>query len=363
MVCQTFNVDKIKQSLINLNCDVLDRGSYYHVKAKYREGDNPTALRVYKNSGVWKDFVEGSQYFPFEVLVSRILNTKDENVIKKYLSDDNISVTKNDYRKEIETKKIYDEKILKKLEKNYSFYNKKNISDNTLKIYKCGVGKENNFKNFFVFPIFNKFGKIHGFSGRNILYNPKNEKSLKWMHTKDVINFIYPYFLNDRFSDSTRENKEIYLIESIGDSLALSENRIYNHLVCFTTFINSKPLCFLSALNLEKIIFSFNNDSESSKNWGLINSVKNLIRASEVIPIEKLFIKQPEFGDFGDMQEQKASFSEWKNKKITQKENKEYILLLLTNKKFLSSLQLSKKNLETTKQKIRNIIDDPFISE
>lgn len=351
-------MDKIKQSLQNLDCDLIDRGNYYHVKAKYRDGDNPTALKVYKNSGVWKDFVEGTNYLPFELLVSKILGTKDKNVLKKYCNESHINFSSKSYKQEIETIKIYDPKILKNLDKDYTFYNKKNISNSTLEKYRCGVGSKNNFKNFMVFPVFNKFGKIHGFSGRNLRFNKDNPKSLKWMHTKDVVNFVYPCFLHEDFINSIIKTKTVYLIESIGDSLALSENRVYNHLVCFTTFINSKPLCFLASLNLERMVFSFNNDTESSKNWGLINSLKNIIRASEIFPIEKLFLKLPTKGDFGDMQQNGESITKWHNQDLDELENKQKILDLLTKRDIKDSLQIKKEDYSRIVNKIKERIFD-----
>ena len=361
-------MDKIKTILKNLECDLVERGDYYHVKAKYRGGDNPTAIRVYKNSGVWKDFVSGTQYLPFRALVSKILNTKDKNIIDKYCenlesNDASIDLSLDSYRKNIEINKIFDDSILDNLYKEYDFYLKRNISKKTLELYKGGVGKKNNFKNFFVFPIYNQFGKIHGFSGRNLRYNKDNKKSIKWMHTKDVVNFIYPAFLSDIFLKSIIEKRSVRLVESIGDSLALSENNIFNQAVCFTTYINSKLLCYLASLNLEKIIISFNNDCNSKVNSGLVKSIVNLVKASEIIPIEKIYIQLPTDGDFGDMQERREGFFNFKNTDNLGIENKKYILSLLRDKEIIRQSHLKTEEVKETISKIKYQINDPFITK
>ena len=49
------DADKIKQVLEDLGYKLIDRGKYWHANAAYRDGDNNTALQIWKNSGVWRD--------------------------------------------------------------------------------------------------------------------------------------------------------------------------------------------------------------------------------------------------------------------------------------------------------------------
>jgi hypothetical protein len=53
-----------------------DRGSYWQTSAIFRNGDNKTSIRIYKDTGVWSDFVEGQKPLPFELLLKK--NIKDE---------------------------------------------------------------------------------------------------------------------------------------------------------------------------------------------------------------------------------------------------------------------------------------------
>jgi hypothetical protein len=77
--------DKIKHILTNLGYKLSDFGNHWRTSALYRGGTNPTALQVYKDSGVWVDFVKNSSYLPLESLVSATLQTNDKNELNKVL--------------------------------------------------------------------------------------------------------------------------------------------------------------------------------------------------------------------------------------------------------------------------------------
>ena len=74
-----------KSILEELGFKLIDRGSFWHSNAAYRDGDNNSALQIYKNSGVWKDFVEDTDFLPFEVLLEKTLNTTDKLKIRAIL--------------------------------------------------------------------------------------------------------------------------------------------------------------------------------------------------------------------------------------------------------------------------------------
>ena len=49
--------DDIKDTLISLGYKLSDRGKYWQCAAAHRGGDNQTALQIYKDTGIWKDYV------------------------------------------------------------------------------------------------------------------------------------------------------------------------------------------------------------------------------------------------------------------------------------------------------------------
>ena len=78
-------VQKIKSVLEELGYKLSDSGSHWRTSALYRGGSNPTALKIYKDSGVWVDYVEESKFLPLKSLVSATLQTNDSEVIKRVL--------------------------------------------------------------------------------------------------------------------------------------------------------------------------------------------------------------------------------------------------------------------------------------
>ena len=79
------NVD-VKSVLEELGYKLVDCGDSWRTSAIYRGGDNPTAVKVYKNTGVWTDYVHTNKSMPLAALVQRTLNTKDPKLLNKYIS-------------------------------------------------------------------------------------------------------------------------------------------------------------------------------------------------------------------------------------------------------------------------------------
>ena len=80
----SMNSDEIKNSLEKLGYTLKDFGNHWRTKALYRGGDNPTAIKIYKNSGVWQDYVQGDSSLPLVKLAELTLQTKDPKIIKQY---------------------------------------------------------------------------------------------------------------------------------------------------------------------------------------------------------------------------------------------------------------------------------------
>ena len=85
---------KIYSSLVELGYELSDFGNHWRTKAIYRGGDNPTSVMIYKDTGVWKDFVANKGAMPFKKLVELTLNTTDYSVLFSY-----VYFEKEDYRR------------------------------------------------------------------------------------------------------------------------------------------------------------------------------------------------------------------------------------------------------------------------
>ena len=105
-----------KEVLENLGYRLKDHGSYWRTNAVYRSGDNSTALQIYKDTGVWKDYVEDSQFMPFEALLQKTLNTKDPNAVKHYLKDNGVNIGARIKQKHLlKEEKTFSTKVLSRL--------------------------------------------------------------------------------------------------------------------------------------------------------------------------------------------------------------------------------------------------------
>lgn len=307
------NSDDIKNTLEKLGYSLKDFGNHWRTKAIYRGGDNPTALQVYKNTGVWRDFVGGDgQSQPFRKLVELTLKTKDPKIIKQYISQTDHAEVKYIAKEKIEMDKIYPEDCLKRLFPNFSFYKKRNISEETQQLYKCGLASNGQMYQRIVFPIYNSDNQIIGFSGRKI--NDENNAP-KWKHIGTKTRWVYPAFVpREQTVDQIIEDKrEVILVESIGDSMALADEGYLNTLVTFGLDCSPALLNYLCSKSLDKIIIATNNDSEKQKNHGKISAMKNYMKLSQFFDFEQLSIQLPWANDFGEMRQKEMSFSEWYN--------------------------------------------------
>ena len=213
--------------------------------------------------------------------------------------------------------KVYDEKCLERLLPNYSFYQKKKISNEVQKLYKMGYATKDQMYQRLTFPIYNEHKQIIGFSGRHLYWEP-DSKFPKWKHLGRKDQWIYPYY-------SIRESQEFFggeinMVESIGDSMALTENKLFSHVVNFGLDCSSALLAFLMLKDPELITISTNNDSHKEKNTGKIAAIKNLMKLSTVFPVDMLRIKLPTLNDVSEMQEKDENIVEWhKSGEILQK--------------------------------------------
>lgn len=309
--------DKIKNVLLDLGYKLKDNGSYWQSSALYRNGDNPTALQIYKNSGAWKDYVKGTNFLSFKQLLILTLNTNDPKELEKYLSKDESFFLAGNFSKsneKLETENIFPNHAIDRLLPHYQFYNKKGICDQILKKLSSGYATSGPMNCRYVFPIFNHNYFIHGFSGRIMI---TKSSAPKWKHVGKKSNWIYPGYVKYKGDEVFNKSNEDYVIvvESIGDCLSLMQNGYDNVLVSFGLDMSSKLISFIISKQFKKVILSLNNDSSSNENRGQNACVKNFLKLLTFFDSKNIKICLPTQNDFGDMTS--LDFKTWEKKLIS----------------------------------------------
>ncbi len=312
--------EKIKSILEKLGYKLTDFGNHWRTNALYRGGKNSTALQVYKNSGVWVDYVENSKHLPLKSLVEATLQTNDESTIKEMLGGFDFDLPENSAEKlnikpKIDMEKIYPNSILEKLLPHYKFYNDRGVGDETLSFFKSGLATEGSMYQRFVFPIYNSNLEIHGFSGRDMIKTANNKERPKWKHVGKKSKWVYPYYVQDSFGkfpiqDAILESKEVILVESIGDLIRLHDRGFKNVICVFGTSVSSYLSFHLMSLLPQRIVLSLNNDSDKEKNRGQIGALKSYLKLLSLFDKKKIIIHPPKSCDFGEMKDEE--FSSWK---------------------------------------------------
>lgn len=295
--------------LLHLGYPIQDRGSYWQSPALYRNGDNPHALQIYKDTGVWKDYVIDSGFLPFKSLVCKTIG---DDKAKDLLSGIKIETpTKTESNASLSSVKFFSEKDIGHLLPHFDFYFKKGISTDCLQFLKSGLCTSGSMYQRFVFPIFDQHHRIIGLAGRDL---STSDSRPKWKHMGKKTSWCYPFYCRDKsnnlpIKDSILSSREVILVESIGDMLSLYCNGYKNVIVTFGLDISPSLISLLLGLNLNRVIIAFNNDSSKEFNPGLIGSVKSFLKLSYYFNIDKIIICLPTQNDFGDMN--KDDLNDW----------------------------------------------------
>ena len=320
--------DMYKQILEELGYKLVDCGNHWRTSAVYRDGDNSTAIQIYKDTGVWTDYVAESGHKPLKHLVQLTLKGQPDKLKKTLKSLDSEPDSLAEYKPTtlIEMEKVYDESILEKLFPNYNFYSRKKISEDTQNLFKVGLAGSGNMYRRMVFPIYNEHRQIIGFSGRKV----DDGNGAKWKHIGKKNNWIYPAYTpnkNETIDSIITEKKEVYLVESIGDAMALYDQGVKNVLVIFGLSVSSSIISYLSGKTLSKIIIAGNNDFNSEVNRGLIASVKNYLKLSSYFDLDALSIKTPPtgFNDLGEAYEAGSDLLTWSKKEAESAKQRKFI--------------------------------------
>ena len=336
--------EDFQQILESMGYELIDCGDHWRTQALYRNGDNKTAVKIYKNTGVWMDFVVDKGSKPFEALIKETLKSDDANLsafLSKFKTSNVPTYVKKD---KIEMEKIYSNDSLDNLFPNYSFYKKKLISEATQKKFKVGLAGVGKMYRRMVFPIYNNYHQIIGFSGRKV--DDDNDYP-KWKHLGRRNNWVYPAFNCDTgVNETIVEKQEVILVESIGDALALYEQNIKNVLVIFGLSVNSHIISYLSGMPITRIIISTNNDEGGTDNRGFVAGIKNYLKLSSYFDLNMLSVKFPPkpYNDFGDAHLAGCDFKNWVDKKIDQADQLNYICKFIKN----SPSGFTKKEIKTS---------------
>ena len=170
--------EEIKEVLLELGFKLRDGGAYWQTNALWRNGDNFTAIQIYKDSGVWRDYVENTAFLPFQALVEKTLGTTDKKILARYIEPSGGAKLASTFEKEGQKVKIqmdetYSLEYLSKLLPHFKFYNDKGVSDSTLKLYKGGLATAGKLNGRFVFPIFDENDDFSNFVFKLAQNEPK----------------------------------------------------------------------------------------------------------------------------------------------------------------------------------------------
>lgn len=289
----------VRNALEEMGYSLIDNGREYRARPLYRDSDNDHVLRIWKDSGKWVDFKENKSG-SLEDLIKITLNLNSISEAKEWIS------TRSRYEEDSEFKrpkaiisqtKIFNKSLLLKLRNDHSYWESRNISKATVKPFQGGVATTGKMYNRYTFPIFNGRDDIIGFAGRDISPN-LSDKRPKWKLIGNKKEWAYPFKLNYK---ELKSKKEVILVESIGDMLALRENGITNAVVSFGLSLSDKILFSLISINPSKIIIAFNNDDLKSSAGNLAADAveKKLLQYFDK---SQILIKLPEDNkDFGEM--------------------------------------------------------------
>jgi len=296
----------VKDILLDLGySNIVEGPRDYRMRPIYRESDNNTVLSVKKDTGRFIDFSKGISG-SIEDLIKLSLNLKNVEDVKKWVSQRNISIDKKEVeRPTINTQKTFDREMLLKLKKDHSYWINRGIPEDVVSQFEGGVASSGKMAGRYVFPIFNKYDQIVGFSGRDIL---GRSEVPKWKHIGNKSFWCFPAKLTLK---AIKSKKEVFIVESIGDALALYNAGIDNFIVSFGLEISTAIINFLLKVDVSKIRICFNDDSENNS-AGNEASEKAYNKLTKIFDRNQVVINLPSKNDFGEMTTEEIT--EWKRK-------------------------------------------------
>lgn len=279
----------VKEILENIGYKLKEDGDFLRGVSLHRGGDNPTSLRINKHTGSYVDFpVNDSGSFD-ELLRKAVGETEARKI--KTLSKVEFSF-KEPAKDKLTMQKTFSLEDLGTTVRNYNFYNKRGISEETQKLFDLSVCMSGKMTRRVVFPIYEPSGEVLGFAGRSIF--PDNEIPWKLLGSKK--DWAFPLHLSEEFIKS---EKEVILVESIGDCLALWDAGVKNVLCLFGIKLLKGVKQEILRLSPKKVYISTNNEPENHSRGN--NAAKSIYQDLTMFFSEdNLEIKLPPKKDFGD---------------------------------------------------------------
>jgi len=139
-------------------------------------------------------------------------------------------------------------------------------------------------------------------------------------------------------------DKEIIIVESVGDCLALYEAGFKNVLVAFGLDASSKLISYINSFSLNKVIVSMNNDKDKETNSGGLATIKTVAKLAQIYDLNQICINPPLANDFGDMLSKNPSdtsiFTSWDARKdkwnLSDSTTQDWIIQKIKNTEALS---------------------------
>ena len=295
-------MQEIKDILLEIGySNISDNGKELRMKPIYRDSSSNTVLSVRKNNGYFIDFsanISGS----FQELVKLSLNLKSAEEAKQWLGG-KVQITERSLNEKSKIQNDKTEKAPKVLKPEYllkiipdhKYWINRGVSQETLEEFKGGVVEAGIMAKRYVFPIFNYNGELTGLAGRDLTSG--NDKRPKWKHYGGKASWKYPLKNNFKI---IRQKKEVILVESIGDMLALWDCGIKNSIVTFGLDVSTEVLNSIIKADPDKIYVSFNDDSKNN-NAGNLAAEKAEKKFKKFFDPNQINIKLPSKCDFGEM--------------------------------------------------------------
>lgn len=284
--------------------ELQDFGTQYRTRPLYRSSGNNTSLSINKANGCWYDFGsrEGGVLLG---LVKLTLGLPSMKAAQEYIGDATLSIEEpGRHRYELLEAKKFDKNLLLKLNKDHTYWESRGVSSSIIEQFGGGTTYNGRMCYRYVFPIFDEKNELVGFSGRRL---NNNSDYPKWKHIGAKSNWCFPLKLN---RELLFELKEVILVESIGDMLALWEAGIKNTLVTFGVDISVKIVELLLRLDCQRIFVAFNNDADNEfiGNHAAEEGRQFLLKHFDP---QQVVVAIPNEKDFGEMNLEQINI--WKN--------------------------------------------------
>jgi len=285
---------RLIEVLRQAECAPRNYGTYLTCKARYRGGNDPGSVGIYLTQNIVKDFVTG-KIFSLEEFLRLTLGYNNIDQVNKILEDKAhyFEIRSPESNPFAGITKFFSKEDVLELKPDHSYWENRNIPQDIIKIFEGGRCESGKMQNRYVFPIYNAYKKIVGFSGRDLSRGSK----LKWKHIGYRNEWAYPFYFNHKI---IREKKQLILVESIGDMLSLWRSGIKETGVTFGTDIGKGMIKAIIRLDPSKIIIATNNDKNQAGQKAAIKIRNKLGEFFDDSQITHFFPEKNDFGEQND---------------------------------------------------------------